>query len=155
MSAFKVDTSDLQKAIKRVQDLPHAELSEALGEGITRFKARLRGSGQAPGDVWPIGTVKKSKSGEKYYVEPGKGRRSGRSLRGWKSRQKGISAVVFNDARDGVGGTYYARFIHRRNQAATEKDGLGAAAQEALEIFEEEMGKTAAEMSELMLREAG
>ena len=152
MSTFRIDTQDLQDAIAEASRLPFVELTEALGEGVTNFKDRLRGGGQAPGDVWPIGTVKKSASGRKYYVEPGKGRRSGRSLKAWKSRQQGMSALVFNDARAAKGGKYYARFIHRRNQpAGVDADsGLGAAADQALEIFEEEMAKVGDEMATLM-----
>ena len=151
MSTFRIDTQELQDAIAEASRLPFAKLTEALGEGVTNFKDRLRGGGQAPGDVWPIGTVKKSASGRKYYVEPGKGRRSGRSLKAWKSRQRGMSALVFNDARAAKGGKYYARFIHRRNQpAGLGDDGLGAAAEQALEIFAEEMAKAGDEMASLM-----
>ncbi len=147
MTTFSVDTSELGKAIEDAKVLPFSDLQDALGEGITSFKDKLRGTGQRPGNPWPIGTVRKSKkSGRNYYVPMGSpgSRRSGRSLRGWKSRQRGISAVVFNDARASKGGGYYAQYIHLAGGEA------GDAAEAAEEIFSEEMDKVAAKMITLL-----
>jgi hypothetical protein len=139
---LSVETEGLQEAIDNATNIDWAVLTDALGEGITRFKDRLRGTGQRPGDPWPIGTRKKSAKGNDYYVPLGTpgSRRSGRSLRGWKSRQRGISAVVFNDARDKLGGTFYAQYAHLSGKPA------GSAAEEAFEIFTEEMEQAAQEM---------
>lgn len=148
---LSVETEGLQEAIDNATTVDWAVLTDALGEGITRFKDRLRGTGQRPGDPWPIGTRKKSAKGNDYYVPLGTpgSRRSGRSLRGWKSRQRGISAVVFNDARDKIGGTFYAQYARRVGQEpGQDANGLGPAAQEALEIFTEEMEQAAQEMIE-------
>ena len=141
---LSVETEGLQEAIDNATNVDWAALTDALGEGITRFKDRLRGTGQRPGDPWPIGTRKKSAKGNDYYVPLGTpgSRRSGRSLRGWKSRQRGISAVVFNDARDKIGGTFYAQHVHLSGKPA------GSAAEEAFEIFSEEMEQAAQEMIE-------
>ena len=141
---LSVETEGLQEAIDNATSVDWAVLTDALGEGITRFKDRLRGTGQRPGDPWPIGTRKKSAKGNDYYVPLGTpgSRRSGRSLRGWKSRQRGISAVVFNDARDKIGGTFYAQYAHLSGKPA------GSAAEEAFEIFSEEMEQAAQEMIE-------
>lgn len=155
MSApISVKTEGLQEAIDNATTIDWQVLTDALGEGITEFKDRLRGTGQRPGKPWPIGTRRLSKNGNWYYVPylikkgkkagqrtPG-GRRSGRSLRGWKSRQRGISAVVFNDARDKIGGTFYAQYVHLAGKPS------GSAAEEAFEIFEEEMEKAAEIMIE-------
>lgn len=147
MTLLSVDTSDLQAALDNATNVDWANLTKELGEGITRFKDRLRGSGQRPGNPWPIGTRKKSAKGNDYYVPLGTpgSRRSGRSLRGWKSRQRGISAVVFNDARDKVGGTFYAEHVHLADKLA------GSAAEEAFEIFSEEMAEAAAQMQASLL----
>jgi len=141
---LSVKTEGLQEAIDNATTIDWQVLTDALGEGITKFKDRLRGTGQRPGDPWPIGTRKKSKAGNWYYVPLGTpgGRRSGRSLRGWKSRQRGISAVIFNDARDKIGGTFYAQHVHLSGKPS------GSAAEEAFEIFEEEMEKVAEIMIE-------
>lgn len=141
---LSVETEGLQEAIDNATNIDWAVLTDALGEGITRFKDRLRGTGQRPGDPWPIGTRKKSAKGNDYYVPLGTpgSRRSGRSLRGWKSRQRGISAVVFNDARDKIGGTFYAQYAHLSGKPA------GSAAEEAFEIFSEEMEQVTQEMIE-------
>lgn len=138
---LEVDVEGLQDAIDNATTIDWAVLTNALGEGITRFKDRLRGTGRRPGDPWPIGTRKRSARGNDYYVPMGTpgSRRSGRSLRGWKARQRGISAVVFNDARD-KRGNYYAEFVHLKD-----KDS-GSAAEEAFEIFREEMDTVAQEM---------
>ena len=150
MTLLHVDTSELQEALDNATNIDWAQLTEELGEGITAFKDRLRGTGERPGDPWPIGTRKRSAKGNDYYVPLGTpgSRRSGRSLRGWKSRQRGISAVVFNDARDKVGGTFYAQHVRRVGQRpGKDANGLGPAAQEALEIFAEEMDKVAERMT--------
>lgn len=141
---LSVETEGLQEAIDNATNIDWAVLTDALGEGVTRFKDRLRGTGERPGDPWPIGTRKKSAKGNDYYVPMGTpgSRRSGRSLRGWKSRQRGISAVVFNDARDKIGGTFYAQYAHLSGKPA------GSAAEEAFEIFSEEMEQAAQEMIE-------
>jgi hypothetical protein len=151
---LSVKTEGLQEAIDNATNINFTELMDELAEGLIEFKTRLRGTGQRPGDPWPIGTYRISKSGRKYYVPylvkegknkgqrtPG-GRRSGRSLRGWKSRQRGISAVVFNDARDKIGGTFYAQHVHLSGKPS------GSAAEEAFEIFTEEMEKVADRMIE-------
>ena len=129
-------------------------LADVLGESITEFKDTLRGNGKAPGEVWPIGTVKKAKtSGRNYYVKPGtKGsRRSGRSLREWRSKIVGTSAVVFNNARD-PRGVRYARFVHlaKPRQRPGLTDGLGAAANAARDTFTEVMTKAGEDMAEIL-----
>lgn len=143
MTLLHVDTSELQEALDNATNIDWAQLTEELGEGITAFKDRLRGTGERPGDPWPIGTRKRSAKGKDYYVPLGTpgSRRSGRSLRGWKSRQRGISAVVFNDARDKIGGTFYAQHVHLAGRES------GSAAEDAFDIFSEEMDKVAERMT--------
>jgi hypothetical protein len=145
---LRVDVEGLQEAIDNANEINWSDLTEALGEGLTRFKDRLRGTGQRPGNPWPIGTRKRSAKGNDYYVPLGTpgGRRSGRSLRGWKARQRGISAVAFNDARD-KRGNYYAEFVHLKD-----KDS-GSAVEEAFEIFAEEMDTVSQEMIASLMRD--
>ena len=142
MTLLNVDTSALQRALDNATNIDWQQLTAELAEGITEFKDRLRGTGQRPGNPWPIGTRKRSAKGNDYYVPLGTpgSRRSGRSLRGWKSRQRGISAVVFNDARDKAGGTLYAQHVHLADRDP------GSAAEEAFEIFSEEMDKVTQRM---------
>ena len=139
---LSVETEGLQEAIDNATSVDWAVLTDALGEGITRFKDRLRGDNVRPGNPWPIGTRKLVNGVKAHYVPLGteNSERSGRSLRGWKSRQRGISAVVFNDARDKIGGTFYAQHVHLKNKES------GSAAEEAFEIFSEEMEQAAQEM---------
>ena len=145
---LKVEVEGLQEAIDNANEINWSDLTEALGEGLTRFKDRLRGTGQRPGNPWPIGTRKRSAKGNDYYVPLGTpgGRRSGRSLRGWKARQRGISAVAFNDARD-KRGNYYAEFVHLKG------DEPEQAAKDAFEIFEEEMDTVSQEMIASLMRD--
>ena len=157
---LSVEVEGLQEAIDNANEINWSDLTEALGEGLTRFKDKLRGTGKRPGDPWPIGTRKLSKNGNWYYVpyvatsgkwkggRPPGTRRSGRSLRGWKARQRGISAVVFNDARD-KRGIYYAEFAHLKKKAS------GSAAEKAFEIFEEEMEIVSQEMIASLTRDLG
>lgn len=148
---LSVKTEGLQEAIDDATNIDWAVLTDALGEGITRFKDRLRGDNVRPGNPWPIGTRKIVNGVKAHYVPLGteNSERSGRSLRGWKARQRGISAVVFNDARDKIGGTFYAQYARRVGQEpGQDANGLGPAAQEALEIFTEEMEQAAQEMIE-------
>jgi hypothetical protein len=143
---LSVETEGLQEAIDNATNIDWAVLTDALGEGITRFKDRLRGDNVRPGNPWPIGTRKLVNGVKAHYVPLGteNSERSGRSLRGWKARQRGISAVVFNDARDKIGGTFYAQHARRvGDKRGQDADGLGPAAQDALKIFEEEMEKVA------------
>ena len=58
-----VEVEGLQEAIDNANEINWSDLTEALGEGLTRFKDRLRGTGQRPGDPWPIGTRKRSAKG--------------------------------------------------------------------------------------------
>ena len=141
---LSVETEGLQEAIDNATNIDWAVLTDALGEGITRFKDRLRGDNVRPGNPWPIGTRKLVNGVKAHYVPLGteNSERSGRSLRGWKTRQRGISAVVFNDARDKIGGTFYAQYAHLSGKPA------GSAAEEAFEIFSEEMEQAAQEMIE-------
>jgi len=143
-----VNVEGLQEAIDNANEINWSDLTEALGEGLTRFKDRLRGTGERPGDPWPIGTRKRSASGNRYYVPLGTpgGRRSGRSLRGWKARQRGISAVVFNDARD-KRRNFYAEHVHLAGKPS------GSAAEEAFEIFAEEMDTVSQEMIASLMRD--
>mgnify|MGYP006425512159 FL=1 len=145
---LSVDVEGLQEAIDSANEINWSDLTEALGEGLTRFKDKLRGTGQRPGDPWPIGTRKRSAKGNDYYVPLGTpgSRRSGRSLRGWKARQRGISAVVFNDARD-KRRNYYAEFVHLKG------DEPKQAAKDAFEIFKEEMEIVSQEMISSLTRD--
>jgi len=145
---LEVNVEGLQEAIDNANEINWSDLTEALGEGLTRFKDRLRGTGQRPGNPWPIGTRKRSAKGNDYYVPLGtaKSRRSGRSLRGWKARQRGISAAAFNDARD-KRGNFYAELVHLKD-----KDS-GSAVEEAFEIFEEEMDTVSQEMIASLMRD--
>jgi len=147
---LEVEVEGLQEAIDNANEINWSDLTEALGEGLTRFKDRLRGTGKRPGDPWPIGTRKRSAKGNDYYVPLGTkgGRRSGRSLRGWKVRQRGISAVAFNDARD-KRGNYYPEFVHLSGKPS------GSAAEKAFEIFAEEMDTVSQEMIASLTRDLG
>lgn len=142
MTLLYVDTSELQEALDNATNIDWEQLTYELGEGITAFKDRLRGDNVRPGNPWPIGTRKLVDGVKAHYVPLGTpgSERSGRSLRGWKSRQRGISAVVFNDARDKVGGTFYAQYAHLAGRES------GSAAEDAFEIFSEEMDKVAERM---------
>jgi hypothetical protein len=139
---LSVKTEGLQEAIDNAREFNFTELMDALAEGLVSFKDRLRGDGQPPGNPWPIGMIK-GYGPDKRYVRQGTsgGRGSGRSLKGWKSRQRGISAVVFNDARDKIGGTFYAQHVRLKG------DDPGQAAKDAFKIFEEEMSKVVDEMT--------
>lgn len=121
------------------------DMAVALGDGLTEFKDRLRGDGVAPGTVWPIGTVKESKDGNLYYVAPGKGRRSGRSLRGWRLRQRGLNAVAENVAKDPKTRELYAGLIFLRGSGG----GEGDAKREAGKIFAEETTKAGEKMAQI------
>ena len=143
MTLLHVDTSELQEALDNATNINWEQLTYELGEGITAFKDRLRGNNVRPGNPWPIGTRKLVDGVKAYYVPLGTpgSERSGRSLRGWKSRQRGISAVVFNDARDKIGGTFYAQHVHLAGRES------GSAAEDAFDIFSEEMNKAAERMT--------
>ena len=145
---LSVDVEGLQDAIDNANEINWSDLTEALGEGLTRFKDRLRGDNVRPGNPWPIGTRKLVNGVKAYYVPLGtkNSDRSGRSLRGWKARQRGISAVVFNDARD-KRGNYYAEFVHLKG------DEPEQAAKDAFEIFAEEMDIVSQEMIASLTRD--
>ena len=142
MTLLNVDTSDLQRALDNATNIDWQQLTAELAEGITEFKDRLRGDNVRPGNPWPIGTRKLVNGVKAHYVPLGTpgSERSGRSLRGWKSRQRGISAVVFNDARNKAGGDFYAQHVHLAGRES------GSAAEDAFEIFSEEMDKVAERM---------
>ena len=143
MTLLNVDTSDLQRALDNATNIDWQQLTAELAEGITEFKDRLRGDNVRPGNPWPIGTRKLVNGVKAHYVPLGTpgSERSGRSLRGWKSRQRGISAVVFNDARNKAGGDFYAQHVHLAGRES------GSAAEDAFEIFSEEMDKVAERMT--------
>ena len=145
---LEINVEGLQDAIDNANEINWADLTEALGEELTRFKDRLRGDNVRPGNPWPIGTRKLVNGVKAYYVPLGtkNSERSGRSLRGWKARQRGISAVVFNDARD-KRRNYYAEHVHLKNKAS------GSAAEEAFEIFAEEMDTVSQEMIASLTRD--
>ena len=141
-----IDSSELRGLAESLRDLPELKAADALAEVFIRFKDRLRGSGAVPGDPWPIGTVKRSAKGNLYYTSPGApgSRRSGRSLRGWKSKQKNLVLSVFNDARDPKTRSYYAEHVHLSGSAS------GTALDEAEEILFEEANKAIDEIAQLL-----
>jgi len=147
---LSVDVSGLQEAIDSARNIDWTELTDALAEGLINFDDKLRGDGQPPGNPWPIGMIK-GYGPDKRYVKQGTpgGRGSGRSLKGWKARQRGISAVVFNDARDKLGGTFYAQHVRLSG------DDPGQAAKDAFKIFEEEMAKVIDKMAESLAGDLG
>lgn len=140
--AITIDAGDLLKVARDMKLGPDViqDAEIALADRITNFKDRLRGDGAAPGTVWPIGTVVR---GGKFprYVDPGEGARSGRSLRGWKARQKGINATVSNSARDPRSREFYANWAHLRGQ------DTGQGAEDAEKIFAEEMAFAAEDIA--------
>ena len=147
MTLLHVDTSELQEALDNATNIDWQQLTAELAEGVTRWKDQLT-TGEDP---WHQGYRVEKKDGSglsSYYVkEDHKGARlSGRSRRGWKTRQRGISAVAFNDARDKIGGTFYARYVRKPNTTYTEVDDLGPEAQKAYKYFEEEMTAAAERM---------
>jgi len=148
MTLLHVDTSELQRALDNATNIDWAKLTEELAEGINDWKSRMT-TGEDP---WHKGYRVEKKDGSglsSYYVKPDhKGARlSARSSRGWKTRQRGISAVAFNDARDKIGGTFYARYVRKPNTTYTEVDDLGPEAQKAFRYFEEEMTAAAERMA--------
>ena len=139
-----------------LRDLRRADLSidyavtTALAEAKERWKEDIRGTGQAPGQgkTWPIGTTRKSKrTGKKYYVEPGKGEPSGRSLAAWEVRQGKRRLVAYNDARDPNTGKPYAEHVHLR------KRPRGQAERDAWGFWVQEMDQAAREIEEIIARE--
>ena len=141
--AITIDAGDLLKVARDMKLGPdviqNAEI--ALADRITNFKDRLRGDGgKASGTVWPIGHLVRAGK-YPYYVDPPKGERSARSLRGWKARQKGINAIVFNSARDPRSREFYAKWAHLRGQ------DTGQGAEDAEKIFAEEMAFAAEDIA--------
>ncbi len=49
---LSVEVEGLQEAIDNANEINWSDLTEALGEGLTRFKDKLRGTGKRPGDPW-------------------------------------------------------------------------------------------------------
>ena len=147
---LSVEVEGLQDAIDNAKTIDWAELTNALSEGVTDFMGRLRGDNVRPGNPWPIGTRKVVNGVKTYYVPLGtkNSDRSGRSLRGWNSRQRGISAVIFNNARD-KRRNYYAEHVHLSGKPS------GSAAAEAFEIFEEEMEKVSEKMIDSLMGDLG
>jgi hypothetical protein len=136
------------------------ELEDILGKGIQDWVDDLRGSGTSPGTVWPIGKYVRTPKGRRY-VYPNKdgelpkgAKDSGRSLRGWRFKQRGTSVVAFNNARDAKK-NYYARWIRRRGQRYREKNDLGPAAFEAGEEFEKVMTKVGKDMGAVLSKHMG
>ena len=117
-----VVTRGLDTLLRDLRDMDlvvdHA-VTRQLAEGVIKWKQDIRGTGQAPGEgtSWPIGTFRVSeRTGKKYYVEPGKGKRSGRSLNAWRVRQgRGVVRAI-NRARDPRTGKEYASWVHLRGR---------------------------------------
>tara|TARA_R110000824_G_scaffold399653_1_gene605392 strand:+ start:209 stop:679 length:471 start_codon:yes stop_codon:yes gene_type:complete len=129
--------------------IDHA-VTTALAEAKERWKEDIRGTGQAPGGdkTWPIGTTRKSKrTGKKYYVEPGKGARSGRSLDSWELQQSKGRLLAYNDATDPNTGDLYAAYVHLRG------DSTGQAARDAWVFWAQEMDQAAREIEEIIAKE--
>ena len=126
--------------------IDHA-VTRQLAEATIRWKKDIRGTGQAPGEgkSWPIGTTRESKkTGKKYYVEPGKGKRSGRSLNAWRIRQgRGVVRAI-NRARDPRTGKEYAEYVHLR------KRPTGSAVDDAWEHWEREFDEAAEEIQRII-----
>ena len=152
---LSVDVEGLQDAIDNANEINWSDLTAALSEGVTDFKSRMT---TGPGE-WHAGYRVRKKDGtglSNYYVKPNHKRAeiSARSRRGWKIRQRGISAVLFNDARD-YRRNYYAQHVRRPGEAPAPAGELGPEATRAFEVFEEEMGKVAEKMIASLMGDLG
>ena len=125
-------------------------VTTALAEAKERWKEDIRGTGQPPGGdkTWPIGTTRKSqRTGKKYYVEPGQGEPSGRSLSAWEIQQSKGRLLAYNDATDPNTGVMYAAFAHLRG------DSTGQGARDAWEFWVQEMDQAATEIEQIIAKE--
>ncbi len=152
---LSVEVEGLQEAIDNANEINWSDLTKALSEGVTDFKSRMT---TGPGE-WHAGYRVSKKGGgglSNYYVKPShkRARLSARSRRGWKIRQRGISAVLFNDARD-YRRNFYAQYVRRPGEAPASAGELGPEATRAFEVFEEEMEKVAENMIASLMGDLG